>query len=225
MTPSILSTRYPETTIAEGARIQETCRIDPGAQISAEAVLDSAVVICKNVHIIGQVHLAHAVNVRENVTLVGPLQVGEGTYIARNVKIGAEPAVEDAPAGGTRIGEQSRIGVGAEILAGVQIGNHARVRAGSRLIGDLPSYGLAGRDPAILERYACPRCGGPLSVFKQFREIVDTRCIHCQADILRFSKHRFASVFNRVLLPGSAFGKAVNTAGDDPRWIDDVELR
>lgn len=225
MNPTILSTRYPAATIAEGARIQETCRVDPGAQISAEAVLDSAVVICKNVRIIGQVRLAHAVNIREDVTLVGPLQIGEGTFIARNARIGAAQAAEDAPTRHTRIGEQCRIGVGAEILAGLQVGNHARVRAGSRLIGDLPPYGLASRDPAILERYACPHCGGPLRVFKAFREIVDTRCEHCHAGDFRFSKHRFASVLNRVLLPGDALGELVNTAGDDPRWIDDVELQ
>ena len=225
MTIPILSTRYPGTTIAEGANIFETCRIDPGAEISAEAVLDSAVVICKNVKIIGKVHLAHAVNVRENATLVGPLHIGEGTYIAREAVIGLERADTPDPTPQTRIGEQCRIGVSAEILAGVQVGNHARVRAASRLIGDLPQYGLAGRSPAVLERYTCPNCSGSLRVFKSFREIIDTRCDQCQVVVLRFSKTRFASLFNRVLLPGDAFGETVNTAGDDQRWSDEKELQ
>ena len=225
MTTTLLSTRYPGTHIAEGAHIFETCRIDPGAQISAEAVLGPAVVICKNVKIFGQVRLERAVNVRENATLVGPLQVGEGTYIARDAVIGVVRAASDAPTWHTHIGEQCRIGVGAEILAGLQVGNHARVRAGSRLIGDLPQYGLASRAPAILERYVCPKCGGSLRVFKAFRDIVDTRCEGCQMVVLRFSKTRFAPIFNRVLLPGNASGESVNTTGDDPRWSDEKEMQ
>ena len=217
MTTTTLSTRYPGATIAEGATIHETCRIDPGAQISAQAVLDPAVVICQNVKIIGQVHLARAVNVREKATLVGPLHISENTYIARDAKIGLEHAESATPTPVTHIG--------AEILFGVQVGDHARVRAGSRLIGDLPQYGLASHAPAILERYACPHCGGPLRVIRSFREIVDTRCNQCGFGTLRFSKHRFASIFSRVLLPGNTFGELVNTRGDDPRWIDEKELQ
>ena len=218
------TTLYPGAQIAEGARIQESCRIDPGAQISAEAVLGSAVVICQNVQIRGAVRLARAVNVREHAILIGPLTIGAETYIAPETVIGAERADQSAAEGQTTLLNNCLIGRGAQVAAGVHIGQFARVRAGSRVIGDVPSYAVAGRAPAILECYACPQCGRPLRVVRAFREIVDAHCDRCKADKYRFSKRSWGTSFNRVLLPGGALGETVNTTGDDPRWLDAVEL-
>jgi acetyltransferase-like isoleucine patch superfamily enzyme len=222
-TPSIIA-RYPGTHISQGASIHESCRIDPGTHISAEAILDQAVVIYQNVKIIGRVHLERAVKVQEHVTLVGPLVIGQESYIARGAVIGVERAEGVSLQAETRLGQNCQIGLGAVILAGVQVGSHARIRAGSWLIGDLPQYGLASRNPAILERYACPICGGPLDSVRSLHQVHDTRCWQCKGEIYRFCISACAGDFNRILLPGNNFGERVNTTGDDPRWRNEKEL-
>jgi len=220
-----LNPKYSQAKVSEGAIVDETCRIDPGCEISPETILKRNVTLCQNVTIIGKVTLDPNVNVRENVTLVGPLHIGEGTYIAHDVVIGLLREVNDLADQETIIENYCRIGVGAEVIGGVHIGRHALIRAGSKVIGDIPHYALASRNPAILERYACPKCGGILWVYRNFREIVDTRCENCGADGFRFSKRTFSSNLRRVLLPKDSIGEKVPTQGDDFRWIDDKELR
>ena len=222
--PTPLNPSYSQAVVAEGAAVDATCRIDPGCEISPEANLADHVTLCQNVTIIGRVTLEPNVNVRENVTLVGPLHIGEGTNIAHDVVIGLLREEDDLADQETIIENYCRIGVGAEVIGGVHIARHVFIRAGSKVIGDIPHYGLASRNPAILERYACPKCGGILRIYRNFREIVDTHCVNCGADGLRFSKRTYFSSLGRVLLPKNSFGETVSTQGDDYRWIDDKEL-
>lgn len=222
--PTPLNRNYSQAKVTGGAVVDETCRIDPGCAISPETILKMHVTLCQNVTIIGRVTLDPYVNIRENVTLVGPLHIGEGTYIAHDVVIGLLREDNDLADQETIIENHCRIGVGAEIIGGIHIGRHVRIRAGSKVIGNIPHYGLASRNPAILERYACPKCGGILRVYRNFREIVDTHCENCGADGLRFSKRTYSHNRGRVLLPKDSFGETVSTLGDDYRWIDDKEL-
>ncbi len=222
--PTTLNPNIVQAKVAEGAIVHATSRIDPGCEISSETTLADHVTLCQNVTIIGRVTLEPNVNVRENVTLVGPLHIGEGTIIAHDVVIGLLREENDLADQETIIENYCRIGVGAEIIGGVHIGRHALIRAGSKVIGDIPPYGLASGNPAILERYACPECGGILRIYRNFREIVDTRCVNCGADGLRFSKRSYFSSLGRVLLPKASYGETVSTQGDDYRWIDDKEL-
>ncbi len=213
-----------QAKIAEGAGFHATSRIDPGCKISPETILEDHVTLCQNVTTFGRVRLEHSVNVRENVTLVGPLHIGEHTYIAHDVVIGLLREENDLADQETIIEDCCRIGVGAEIIGGVHIGRHVFIRAGSKVIGDVPPYGLASGNPAILERYACPKCGGMLRIYRNFREIIDTRCVTCGDVELRFSKGIYFSSIGRVLLPKDSFGETVSTQGDDYRWIDEKEL-
>ncbi len=143
------------------------------------------------------------------------------TYIARDVVIGLLREENDLADQETVIENFCRIGVGAEIIGGVHVGRQVLIRAGSKVIGDIPNYGLASRNPAILERYACPECGGTLRIYRNFREIVITRCQNCGADGLRFSKRAYFASLGRILLPKDSFGETVPNQGDDFRWIND----
>jgi acetyltransferase-like isoleucine patch superfamily enzyme len=221
--PTPLNPDYSQAKVAEGAIVHATSRIDPGCQISPEAVLEDHVTLCQNVTIFGRVTLEPHVNVRENVTLVGPLHIGEYTYIAHDTVIGLLREENDLADKETIIEHHCRIGVGDEIIGGVHIARHVFIRAGSKVMGDIPPYGLASGNPAILERYACPSCGGMLRIYRNFREIVDTRCVDC-GDELRFSKRTYFSSLGRVLLPKDSFGETVSTQGDDYRWINEKEL-
>lgn len=222
--PTLLIPDSSKAKVAEGAIVDWTSRIDPGCEISSETTLKDHVTLCQNVTIIGRVTLEPHVNVRENVTLVGPLHIGEYTYIAHDTVVGLLREENDLADQETIIEHHCRIGAGAEIIGGVHIGRHVFIRAGSKVIGDIPHYGLASGNPAILERYACPNCGGILQIHRNFREIVDTHCLDCDADELRFSKRTYFSSLRRVLLPKDSFGEPVSTQGNDYRWINEKEL-
>lgn len=223
--PTPLNPNYSKPKIAEGAIVHATCRIDSGCEISSEAILEDHVTLRQNVSIIGRVRLDHDVKVSENVTLVGPLHIGEHSNIAHDVVIGLLREDNDLADQETIIENYCRIGASAEIIGGVHIGRHVLIRAGSKVIGDIPHYGLASRNPAILERYACPKCGGILRIYRGFRDIVDTQCVSCGANELRFPKRSYFPIVGRVLLPKDSFGETVSTQGDDYRWIDDKEMR
>jgi len=222
--PTTLNPNIVQAKVAEGAIVHATSRIDPGCEISSETILEDHVTLCQNVTIIGRVTLEPNVNVRENVTLVGPLHIGEGTNIAHDVVIGLLREENDLADQETIIENYCRIGAGAEVIGGVHIARHVFIRAGSKVIGDIPPYGLASRNPAILERYACPKCGGILWVHRGFRDIVDTYCMSCGADGLRFPKRSYFPILGRILLPKDSYGETVSTQGDDLRWIDNMEM-
>jgi UDP-2-acetamido-3-amino-2,3-dideoxy-glucuronate N-acetyltransferase len=219
---------YPEAKIADGADIEFGCRIDEGCEISGEAVIKPSVVLCQNVTIIGKVWLDWSVMIRENTILVGPLCIKQGTTIGPDAVIGATREDESIADKETFIHEHCRIGKQVEIIGGVSIGQHARVRAGSQVIGDVPNYGLVSHSPAYLERFACPKCGGFLRVRSVSQFVSDWQCQQCnhgsEGD-LRFSKKMLASTPCHILLPNGALGKEVNIASDDQRWVDELEMR
>ena len=226
LTVQQLKRQFPGAVIDEGAQIAEGCRIDEGCEISDEAVIQRGTAICKNTHIIGTVAIGRNVVVRENVTLVGPLVIGDEVFIGHDSVIGSARDEEDVwVSETTAIRENSKIGKEVEILAGCQIGRSAKIRAGSRVIGDVPEYGLAGRSPAILERFACPECGGALRVQSVMDKISEMKCQGCGQAALRMNRADLANTPGRVLLPHGGIGKPMSMLGDDQRWLWEWEIR
>jgi len=214
--------KYPGAEIAEGATLHERCSIGRDAEISAEAVLESDVVVGNHVKIIGKVRLERGVIVNALSTLLGPLHIAENTLIGSGVVIGlvqAETEVRE-----TLIMDSCRVGKAAQILAGLQVGRHARIRAGSLVAGDVPAYGLAGQNPAVLERYACPTCGGPLENIRMLKGAVDTRCSDCGAGEYRFAASFWKDAFNKVLLPYHTLGAVSPNFREDQTWVDAQEM-
>ena len=216
---------YPHALIDEGAQISEGCRIDEGCEISAEAVIQMKTAICKNTRIIGAVKIGVNVVLRENVTLIGPLVIEDDAFIGHDTVIGSAREDDAGEPGTTFIGKNSLIGKEVEILAGCQIGRFAKIRAGSRVMGDVPEYGLAGRSPAILERFACPQCGGILSVQSVMGKISEMKCQGCGQAALRLSRADLANTPGHVLLPHGGVGKPMSMLGDDLRWLGEWEIR
>jgi acetyltransferase-like isoleucine patch superfamily enzyme len=116
------------------------------------AILKWYVTLCQNVTIIGKVTLDPYVNVRENVTLVGPFTSVNVPILLTMSSLACSGRITTCRSGEDHE-NHCRIGVGSEIIGGVHIGRHVLIRAGSKVIGDIPHYGLASRNPAILERY------------------------------------------------------------------------
>ena len=218
--PSLAKILGPQIT--GGADAHENCRVDLSAEISVEAVLEREVVIGKYVNVVGAVHIERAVTVYPFSTLIGPLHIGEGSLIGPGVVIGLNQA--DTTTRQTCIMEACRVGRAVQILGGLQVGRHARIRAGSLVTGDVPHYGLVAQNPAILEGYACPKCGGLLTQVRLVRGAIDTHCEDCRAGEYRFANQFWADAFNRVLLPYHAFGAPVWPLGISAVWRDEDEL-
>lgn len=219
---SSLLARATGAVIAEGASVHESCLIGQGAEIGAEAVLGADVVVGKFASISGEVKIERGVSIHEFTTLVGPLHIAEGSIIGPGGVIGMMQAGSEHRK--THIMKCCRVGKAVQILAGLQVGRHARIRAGSLVIGDVPHYGLVSQNPAALEHYACPNCGGQLSQIRLIRGAVDTRCEACGNDEYRFAVHFWKEALNRVLLPNHISGELVSQIGTDPGWCDEKEF-
>ena len=168
--------------IQPGAKLTETCVIEPGCVIGSEADL-TAVQLQKNTRIFGEVRLEQGVVVHENGTLVGPLIIRKNAILATGVKIGVRMSGAEDRALMTMIGERALIGKNAEILGGVVVSQFCCVRANSLVIGDVPDYGLVGGSPAFLENLVCPQCGGLLKTVRRTglatvpsRKVACSRC-------------------------------------------------
>ena len=208
--------------IAKGASIHESCQIGMGAQISAEALIGPEVRIGQFVSVVGAVNIKNAVTVHPYTTLIGPLHIGEGAIIGPGGIIGLNRA--DTDYSHTQLMDFCRVGRGVQILAGVKLGRHARIRAGSVVIGDVPPYGLAAHNPAVLEGYACPICGKLLSQKHLEGDEVEVHCETCVSGELRFThKIRLGSI-NRVLLPHHTLGAHVQPLGTARGWRDEEEI-
>ena len=220
----IYKARYPKATIAEGAHVAETCRIDEGCQISPEADIGHYLATMRDVKVIGGVKIDRNAVIREDTTLIGPLQIGEGVIVARGCRIGTNRPDEIPPNQPTIIEKNCLIGKGVEIIGGLHLGERVRVRAGSRVFGDVPSFAIVARSPAILERFACPACGGGLYVKSGSEAVTKMACTSCRSEGYRFDTKLMTRKQCRGLLPNDSEGEQISTLGDDPAWRDVYEM-
>lgn len=219
-----LSKKFPGAKFESGAVIGERCRIDAGCEISAETKIQQNVALCSAVQIHGEVTIEMGAVIRENVTLVGPLIIKEHAFIGHDSVVGATREGESKfqP---TIVGAYVRIGKEVEIIGGVSIGDGARIRAKSKVIGDVPANGLASHSPAILEGYICPSCGRRLKANGTNPHLVHAVCPHCHQHPIIMNAKNWSELPRHVLLPNNQIGEMVSTLGDDPRWLDEWEIR
>jgi acetyltransferase-like isoleucine patch superfamily enzyme len=96
--------------------------------------------------IIGPVTIADNVIIAQNVVMSG---LNHG-YQDISIPIGLQPCSTSE----IYIGADSWIGANAVITAGVRIGEHAVVAAGSVVTKDVPAYSVVGGNPAkVLKQY------------------------------------------------------------------------
>lgn len=133
---------------------------------------------------------------------------------------------ERVPAGAlTEIHEGAVIGKNAEILGGVSIGQFARIRAKSRVIGDVPPWAVVSRSPAIMEGYICSECSELMHpIGLPDGAAMRLHCGRCATPALLVSQAETKKI-GHVLFPNGACGPLVNMAGDDFRWQQDWEVR
>lgn len=115
-------------------------------------------------NMVGDIMIGDYTRIGLSNTVIGPVTIGNHTNIAQNVTISglnhifedvtktiAEQGVSTSP---ICIGDDVWIGANAVILAGVEIGKHSVIAAGSIVARSVPPYSVCAGNPAkIIKQY------------------------------------------------------------------------
>lgn len=118
---------------------------------------------CVN-NMVGDVYIEDNVHVGLSNTIIGPVSIGANTIMAQNIVLSGlnhgytDPDIpiknQKETTSPIIVQEDCWIGANAVIVAGVTIGKHAIVAAGSVVTKNVPPYSIVGGNPAkILKQY------------------------------------------------------------------------
>jgi acetyltransferase-like isoleucine patch superfamily enzyme len=134
--------------------------------VGAYSVIESNAVINNGV---GDVIIGENVTVGIGNIIIGPVKIGNNVILAQHIGISglnhgySDPNVpirdQKCTIGQITIGDDSWIGTNAVITAGVTIGKHCVVAAGSVVTKDVPDYTVVGGNPAKILRQYNPATG------------------------------------------------------------------
>lgn len=113
---------------------------------------------------VGSVSIGDYVRIGIHDTIIGPVSIGNHVILAQNVVVSglnhnykdiSKPIVNQGVSiSPIRIDSESWIGANSTISAGVHIGKHCIIGAGSVVTKDVPDYSVAVGNPArIIKRY------------------------------------------------------------------------
>lgn len=150
---------------AKGSIIRKWARMDllPSNtfQLGKYAIIEDYATINNNV---GAIIIGDNSLIGISTTLIGPVTIGRDVLLAQNVVVSGlnhgykdihtsirAQKVNTAP---VVIEDEAWIGANVSITAGVTIGKHAIVAAGSTVLKSIPPYSIVGGNPArILKQY------------------------------------------------------------------------
>jgi len=151
--------------VGKGSVIRRSARLDivpfRAFNIGRGSVIEDYVCINNGV---GEVIIGDNVTIGIGSTLMGPVEIGNNVILAQHVGIsGLNHGYEDidipirdqkCATQLIKIGDDSWIGTNAVITAGVTVGKHSIVAAGSVVTKDVPDYSIVGGNPArVLKKY------------------------------------------------------------------------
>lgn len=134
----------PHAVIYTGAHIGADCMIGDAASIREGTTIGDRCVIGRHVTVHYDARLASDVRVQDGACITGGCVIGEGSFFGpgvltsndRNIDIedyryrGCEPP---------RFGRRVMVGAGANILAGVTVGDDALIGVGAIVVHDVPA--------------------------------------------------------------------------------------
>ncbi|MDR0895158.1 MAG: acyltransferase [Prevotellaceae bacterium] len=132
-------------SIGDNSRIEEFCVLDNG---------------------VGEISIGNETLIGLRCTLIGPLRIGSQVILAQNVVLSGlnhcyqdttQPIIKQGITTATIIiDDDVWIGANAVITAGVHIGKHCVVAAGSIVTKDVPPYSVVAGNPARVIKYIEP---------------------------------------------------------------------
>lgn len=147
------------------ARIQKRTRMDifpyKGFYLGNHSTIED---FCTVNNGVGEVQIGNNTRIGIGSVLIGPVSIGDHVRLAQNIVVSGlnhnyqNISIPISEQGVTTeqvyIGDETWIGANAVILQGVFIGKHCVVAAGSVVTRNLPSFSMAGGNPArILKKF------------------------------------------------------------------------
>lgn len=138
----------PHAIVYGGVHIGSDCLIGDAASIREGTTIGNRCVIGRRVLIGYDVMIGDDVRIQDGACVVGGCTIGDGSFIGLNVTMSNDrrrDVVEYRYVGAEApvIGKRVLIGSGANLLAGVRIGDGAVVGAGALVVRDVRADGLA----------------------------------------------------------------------------------
>lgn len=139
--------------VGKNVTIRPGLRIEPIKQYCSQnfkpkIIISDRVTIEQNCHIVS----ANEVIIGKDVTIAGFSFITDCDHDYRDISKGI--LEQQLLVKKTKIGDQSFIGMGARIMAGVTVGKHCVIGANSVVTSDLPDYAVAVGIPArIIKKY------------------------------------------------------------------------
>jgi acetyltransferase-like isoleucine patch superfamily enzyme len=149
-----------EADIGEGTNIWHFVHVRKGARIGSHCNIGKGVYIDTNVVIGDNCKLQNFATVYDGVTIGNDVFIGPHVCFTNDSYPRAALWDEDRLVH-TLVKDGASIGANATIIAGVTIGNHAMIGAGSVVTKDVPDHGLVYGNPATLQGFVCT-CGQTL---------------------------------------------------------------
>jgi UDP-2-acetamido-3-amino-2,3-dideoxy-glucuronate N-acetyltransferase len=157
MSTALPSSSLPSQSMVLSRRVGQRPSIGAYSHVGAEAVLGDDVLVAQMVLIDGDVTLGNGVRVECGARLYGPLSVQSEVTIGCNACF-----TRDLPHGGrlppsaetrTSVRRGALIEANATVMAGVNIGEHARVCAGAVVKQDVPAFAIVAGNPSRIVGY------------------------------------------------------------------------
>lgn len=159
----------PYAVIYAGTVIGSDCLIGEHAVVREGSRIGDRCLIGQGVHVAYEVTLGDDVRIIQGSHIGGLCRIGSGTFIAPAAQLGSNmrrvdidnQVFDPRDAAPSVIGERVMIGAGANILAGVMIGDRAVIAASALVVKDVPAGFLAKGLPArAVDLHAIARAEG-----------------------------------------------------------------
>ncbi|HEX4752873.1 MAG TPA: DapH/DapD/GlmU-related protein [Solirubrobacterales bacterium] len=130
--------------IGDHAQIRDRAKIGPGATIGSFSSVDPGVEVGARASVQTRCYLTGGTVVEEDVF------IGPGVTLANDNTMDRHPP--EAPLSGPKLRRGCRVGAGAVVCPGVEIGEEAFIAAGAVVVADVPPRGVAMGVPARVVR-------------------------------------------------------------------------
>jgi acetyltransferase-like isoleucine patch superfamily enzyme len=139
----------PHTTIYYGVDIGEDCLIGDGVSIREQVRIGNRCLIARNVSINYEVEIGDDVKIMDGTHITGRMSIGARSFIGVNVTTSNDRHIDtrnyqyiEEKVHGPIIGCDVLVGSGANLLAGIRIGDGAIIAAGAVVTKDVPPGAL-----------------------------------------------------------------------------------
>jgi len=167
--------------IGEGTNIWHFVHIRKGSKIGKNCNIGKGVYIDIHVKIGDNCKIQNFATLYDGVTIGNNVFIGPHVCFTNDVFPRADIWNENLLVK-TLVKDGASIGANSTIIAGVTIGHHAMVGAGSVVTKNVPDYALVVGNPAKIKGYVC-QCGMKLKkIYNKYNQVVFV-CLKCKKEI------------------------------------------